>query len=63
MDPGKLWRYEGKEAEGFLKDWKEYAYEKFVGWEAYNPWEREEWVVNPPVRPDFRAPIRGITTP
>ena len=47
----------------FLKDWKEYAYEKFVGWEAYNPWEREEWVVNPPVRPDFRAPIRGITTP
>jgi hypothetical protein len=57
----------------YIKDWKEYAYEKFDWenyydpWERINPWERFPGVSQPPVRPampprapGFRPPMPGI---
>lgn len=59
----KTWRAEIKDLEksrfkDFVKDWKEWAYEKFAAFEHYDPWERF-----PPegVRPGpiTRPPISG----
>jgi len=67
----KLEKVEIKEIEkerykDFIKDWKEYAYEKFDWenvydpWDRINPWERPPIAGQPPGRPGLTPRVPGI---
>jgi len=51
----------------YIKEWKEWAYEKFGQWEGYDPWERIPWERfpggAPPVGPGRPPVVRGPAAP